>query len=151
MEIKRASGAATSRAWGHGAVVWSPGHVSARVYVPTYSQGPAQRTVQVSTSTVDADGRLKSHTINLSATESSTGLELKQMLATSLSGLGALASTDRMRITVYGAELTDESTLSSLAPTATEVHARLQIRRRGLPPPSPTASPDADDRPDPRV
>ena len=140
-------GVVSSRSWGHGGVVWSPGKVQAKVNVPGYQAGPAERNLVVSTKRVDASGRLKTLTLPLIVEGGVTGLQLKELLAKhdSMPNAGAPLAPDRMSITIYGAELADDSPLSSLAPTAVEVQARLQIRRRGAPVPT-TVVADADAR-----
>lgn len=130
--FKAGGGISVSRAWGTGGVVWTPGNVKAQVHLPGYTQGPAQRKVKVGTSHVDEAGRLKHLTIELMADASSTGESLKHMLLQHemFPHQGADIPLGRLKLSVYGTELADDSPLSSLAPTAPEVQAKLLVRRR---------------------
>jgi hypothetical protein len=127
------NGIVTSRSWGHGAVLWEPGQVKARVVVPGHEVGPAERTLLVATKKVDQDGRLKPLEITLIVEGGITGLQIKQKICThaEMPSVGSTLVPDRMSLTIFGAELADDCTLSSVAPTAALVQARLQIRRRG--------------------
>ena len=126
----------TSRAWGHGAIQWTPSAVNAKVYVP--SRAPPQRNVTVNTMATDEEGRCKSTTIELSNVEQeSTIWSIKQML-----GANELLSDvppQRMSLSVYGAEAADGSRLREVSPTAHEVAMRLRVRRRGTAVPPPDA------------
>jgi hypothetical protein len=126
-------GIVTSRSWGHGAVLWEPGQVKARVVVPGHEVGPAERTLLVATKKVDQDGRLKPLEITLTVEGGITGLQIKQKICThaEMPSAGSALAPERMSLTIFGAELADDCTLSSVAPTAALVQARLQIRRRG--------------------
>lgn len=126
-------GIVTSRSWGHGAVLWEPGQVKARVVVPGHEVGPAERTLLVATKKVDQDGRLKPLEITLIVEGGITGLQIKQKICThaEMPSAGSAIVPERMSLTIFGAELADDCTLSSVAPTAALVQARLQIRRRG--------------------
>ena len=125
-------GIATSRTWGHGGgVVWSPGQVRAEIYVPF--QPPSERTMNVTYRTVDDAGRLKTRSISIPVTGEMRGREIKDLLIETgkMPNAGPPLTKERMKLVVYGSDLADDQPLNSLAPTAPEVQARLQIRRAG--------------------
>ena len=93
-----------SRVWGRGHVDWTPANVAAKVSVHLHS--PTKRSVHVSTTYTDDEGRIKPTEVILDADASSTIGELKQELAPKLPG-GALVSPERMKFVVYGAEVDD--------------------------------------------
>ena len=132
-------GAAASRSWGHGAIQWTPSSVKANVYV--HNRAPSHRRVLVSTTTTDAEGRLKQTEVVLEAEGSTPILQLKQALAAQLPNVPA----ERMRFVVYGAEANDDQQLSEVSPTSPEVHVKMQVRRRGAPPPPPPPVDELDD------
>ena len=142
-------GIVTSRSWGHGAVLWEPGQVKARVVVPGHEVGPAERTLLVATKKVDQDGRLKPLEITLTVEGGITGLQIKQKICThaEMPSAGSALAPERMSLTIFGAELADDCTLSSVAPTAALVQARLQIRRRGANAEGHAGSPTAPESP----
>ena len=115
-----------SRAWGHGAIQWTPSAVTAKVHMPV--NRPKERRVLVATSCTDDEGRLKPTTITLELEGDATILKVKQSLAAH--ELLAGVAPERMRLTVYGAEATDEQKLQDVSPTAPDVAARLQVIRR---------------------
>ena len=127
------NGIVTSRSWGHGAVLWEPGQVKARVVVPGHEVGPAERTLLVATKKVDQEGRIKPLEISLTVEGGISGLQIKQKICAhaEMPSAGSALTPERMSLTIFGAELADDCTLSSVAPTAALVQARLQIRRRG--------------------
>ena len=89
---------------------------------------PKERRVLVATSCTDDEGRLKPTTITLELEGDASILKVKESLASH--ELLAGVAPERMRLTVYGAEATDEQKLQDVSPTAPDVAARLQIIRR---------------------
>ena len=123
--------AATSRSWGLGNIEWKPSAVTAKVYMP--SNAPKSRLIKVATNFSDDAGRLKPTIIDLQHEADDTILAVKQSLAEHPLFVGV--PTDRMRITVYGAEAEDGQMVQDVSPTAREVACRLQVVRRGGAPP----------------
>ena len=117
-----AAGAAASRAWGHGAIQWTPSSVSAKVYC--HVDRPAHRRVLVSTTLTDDEGRIKVTEVALESEATATMQQVKHMLCTK--HMKHIAP-ERMRLIVYGAEVDDAQTLQEVSPTAADVRVPLNI------------------------
>ena len=126
----------SSRTWGNGGIVWSPGQVSANIYVRQKTD--KFRRISINWHTVSEQGNLKRMTLALdNIDEESTIEQFKAHLTLQIPGGIA---TERLRLSWWGSELPDSKKLHEIA-SASEIQLELQVRRRQLPAKSTASDP----------
>ena len=132
------TGAAASRAWGHGAINWT----SLQTQVHPQVRSPARRRLHVATKKADDEGRIKNTEVLVEVESAVTIGAVKQAIAVELPDV----PPERMKLIIYGAEVSDEQLLKDVSPTAEDVQVKMQLRRRGAPePPKEVPEDDEDD------